>query len=124
MMMPTPDGAPSCAAFTGDYHATGMQQVGSTCPPSPLDAAVTISGDAASGYYVGIDVGGLAYSCNGIITGCRWDATCTGTAGDGSSVRGMLTVNFTNTSFAGTLTADFTGATNCHDQFAISANRS
>jgi hypothetical protein len=124
MPMPSPDSPPACSAFTGDYQATGAQQTGSTCLPSTLDAAISIGGDASTGYTVSISVDGIDYACNGIITGCRWDATCTGTAPDGSSVRGMLTVTFTNTTFAGTLTADFSGTTNCHDDFAISGTRS
>jgi hypothetical protein len=124
---PDPDApSSSCAGITGNYNASGSAQVGSTCDPSTsvLSAAATVSGDATNGFTLALEVGGITYECNGVVNGCRLDATCTGTAGDGSSARGMLTVTFSDTGFIGTMTEDFTGTTNCHNAFDLQATRS
>src|SRR5262245_56897213 len=112
---PPPDGdTTTCSGITGNYMASGTAQPGSTCDASlsTLAAAGTVNGDTSTGFTIALTVGGIDYSCNGIVSGCRLDATCTGTGADGSSVRGMLSVTFTNTGFAGTMTEDFSGATN------------
>jgi len=118
-------GGTMCTGITGAYSATGTTQAGSTCDASltMLSTSLTVTGDA-SAYTTVITVGGIAYNCTGIVNGCRWDATCTGMGTDGSMVRGMTTMTFTNTGFSGTLSEDFTGATNCHNQFSITGSRS
>jgi hypothetical protein len=123
---PQPDAPQAgCSAITGNYSVNGAQQTGSTCDPSmsTINGALTVSGGGSS-FTTTVNVGPISYDCNGVVTGCRWDATCTGTAADGSSVRGMLSVNFTDTAFSGTLTEDFTGTTNCHNDLSISGTRS
>jgi hypothetical protein len=116
----------SCTGLTGNYSASGTAETGSTCDASlsTIAAAAMVSGDATNGYTLALTVGGIDYSCNGVVSTCRLDATCTGTAADGSMVRGMMTVNFTDAGFSGTMTEDFTGTTNCHNMFSISATRS
>ena len=118
--------AATCSGITGNYTAAGTIVIGSTCDASlqTLSGAVAVSGDATAGYTTTLTVGGIAYSCTGVVTGCRWDATCTGTATDGSMVRGMLMFNFTNMGFSGTLSETFTGTTNCLNNFTVTATRS
>jgi hypothetical protein len=116
---------PGCSAITGNYTVTGAQQTGSTCDPSmsTINGSIAITGGGAS-FTTAVTVGPITYDCNGVVTGCRWDATCTSTAADGSMVRGMMTVSFTDTSFSGMLTEDFSGATNCHNELSINGTRS
>lgn len=117
-------GSGTCSGITGSYSASGSPQTGSTCDASlgTLSTTLSFAGDG-SGYTAVFNVGGIDYACNGVVSGCRWDATCTGTGADGSSVRGMTTVTFTDTGFDGTLSEDFSGATNCHNQLSISGSR-
>ena len=118
-------GGAACNGITGAYSAMGTAQAGSTCDASltTLSTSLTFTGGGDAGFSAIFSVGGIDYACNGIVNGCRWDATCTGTGADGSSVRGMTTVTFTDTGFGGTLTEDFSGSTNCHNQLAISGTR-